>query len=186
MCTVLNLYARFSKPFLDCAGGSSVDRECEEFVRRKGELSPGQVFVSTAGKMKFKKVIHTVGPIWKASGQKYTLAMDLEKAVSAALWEGDKLGYSTLALPAISCGVYGYPMDEAADIILKAILLFLRTSASIEVVYLVSGADTVKKFHSQLSKMTPTERDASAVSGIRLSNYFFIKEAFTYYVGLAT
>jgi O-acetyl-ADP-ribose deacetylase (regulator of RNase III) len=171
---------------LDCVGGSSVDRECEEYVRKYGEISPGRVFVSTAGNMKFQKVIHTVGPVWDAS-RKDALAVDLEKAVSAALREGDKLGYRTVALPAISCGLYGYPIDDAADIILGAVLLFLRTSFTVEVVSLVSGEDIVKKFNSRLSSIVKTERDASAVSGICLSNDFFsYRYAFTDYVYSAT
>jgi O-acetyl-ADP-ribose deacetylase (regulator of RNase III) len=123
--------------------------------------------------MGFKEVIHTVGPIWKADGK--GLDEELEKAVRAALMEGDQRRHRTLALPALSCGVYGFPIDQAAKIILSTIMSFLKISVSLEVVCLVSGTDTVRKFHSVLSTMIKTEtlvktdQDDPARSGMSLS-----------------
>jgi O-acetyl-ADP-ribose deacetylase len=122
--------------------------------------------------MNFKEVIHTVGPIWKASEK--GLDDELNKAVRAALMEADKRRYRTLALPAVSCGMYGFPMDQAAKIILSTTISFLGISDSLEIVYLVSGADTVRKFHSVLSTMIRTEplvktdQDDSVRSGMSL------------------
>ena len=96
------------------AGGEAILRECE-ILRRdrypKG-LPTGQAVQTTAGKLAARFVIHTVGPVWHGGGNReeellascYTRSMDL--AVS--------LGARSIAFPAISTGVYGYPREEAA------------------------------------------------------------------------
>jgi len=85
------------------------------------------VFTSSAGKLPCKVVVHTVGPVWH-DGRKNE-ERDLEKAVSAALEACRK--YQTVALPAVSCGVFGFPHDLAAKVIVRTIQDFLTTGSSV-------------------------------------------------------
>ncbi|MCH2106829.1 MAG: macro domain-containing protein, partial [Planctomycetes bacterium] len=74
-------------------------------------------------------VIHTVGPVWRGGGEgePELLAACYRNSVALAA----ERGLNTLALPAISCGVYGYPLEEAASVALRATSLALRESGSV-------------------------------------------------------
>jgi O-acetyl-ADP-ribose deacetylase (regulator of RNase III) len=113
------------------AGGSGVDGAIHraggpaimaDLVRRYGAVrrcEPGDAVVTTAGRLPARWVIHAVGPIWRGgeAGEARILASAYRRALELA---GD-LGASTISFPAISTGVYGYPMDLAAAVALTAV-----------------------------------------------------------------
>lgn len=109
------------------AGGSEVLAECQALRagRLKDGLPPGQAVATGAGRLAVKRVIHTVGPIWigGAQGEPETLASCYRACLKIAAVEG--LG--SIAFPAISTGVYGYPKDKAAAIAWREIGAFLRS-----------------------------------------------------------
>ena len=156
-------------------GGTRVDRECNEYFRVHRELKPGEVFTSTAGDMPFQKVIHTVGPIWSSNnyGSHDREDHELKLAVEAALNESEKLGFRRVAIPAISCGIYGFPIDRASPIILNSIISFLKNSRQVEEVSLVAKIEHIKIFHEELSTRLPRTKRASSVdtSGRLLLSY---------------
>lgn len=94
------------------AAGPTVTEEC----RKIGGCPTGQAVMTNAGKLKAKKIIHTVGPIWQGGEKKEP---DLLKAAyENSFLLAKKNGLKTIAFPAISTGVYGYPKKEAAEIAL--------------------------------------------------------------------
>lgn len=99
------------------AGGPAVQRESDEWVRRNGPLQPGHAAVTTAGKMPADHVIHVVGPRYRSGQDNAGLLRD---AVRAALDAAAGSGARTVALPAISAGIFGYPAGEATTIITSA------------------------------------------------------------------
>src|SRR5215510_4495333 len=98
------------------AGGPEILKECKE-IRRvpyPDGLPTGQAVITTAGRMPAKYVIHTVGPVYGRGGS------DKAELLSACYYNSLKLaadhGLKTIAFPAISTGVYGYPLNEAAHV----------------------------------------------------------------------
>ena len=110
------------------AGGPDILRECKEIRRDHypDGLPTGQAVMTTAGKMPAKHVIHTVGPVYGRGGK------DKAELLSACYHNSLTLaadkGLKTIAFPAISTGVYGYPLNEAARVSSQAIQLFLSSS----------------------------------------------------------
>ena len=96
------------------AGGPGILKECKEIRRAEypDGLPTGQAVMTTAGRMAAKHVIHTVGPVYGRGGA------DKGELLTACYRNSLRLaaekGLKTIAFPAISTGVYGYPLDEAA------------------------------------------------------------------------
>lgn len=103
------------------AGGPQIMDEC----RKVGGCPTGKAVATSAGRLPAKKVIHGVGPIWQGGDQQ-------ESALLASTYQdclriADELDLRHIALPAISTGVYGYPLEQAATVSLKAIIDFIDT-----------------------------------------------------------
>lgn len=90
-------------------GGWQIQEESREYVRKHGPLKTGEVAVTSAGKLKAKYVIHTVGPRYGVEGEE-----KLEEAIRNSLRKAEELGVKSIALPAISTGIYGYPYEVCA------------------------------------------------------------------------
>jgi O-acetyl-ADP-ribose deacetylase (regulator of RNase III) len=94
------------------AGGPEILAECRLVVERQGRLPAGEAVATTAGELPARRVIHTVGPIWRGgdSGEEETLVRAYRSSLAVARGEGLR----TLAFPSISTGAYRYPLDKAA------------------------------------------------------------------------
>jgi O-acetyl-ADP-ribose deacetylase (regulator of RNase III) len=118
-------------------GGPSILAECREIRRTqypKG-LPTGEAVVTGAGELPAQYVIHTVGPIYgRHQGQESVLlSACYQSAMNLAL----RHSLRSIAFPAISTGVYGYPRDEAAAVASRAIEEFLNADKSIKDIRLV-------------------------------------------------
>ena len=102
------------------AGGPEILAECQELRREKypDGLPTGQAVATTAGQLKARWVIHTVGPTHSTSKDKSELLADCFRN---SLGVADELGAATVAFPAISTGVYRWPVDDAARIALETV-----------------------------------------------------------------
>jgi O-acetyl-ADP-ribose deacetylase (regulator of RNase III) len=119
------------------AGGPAILEECKEIRRTRYPygLPTGQAVITTGGKLPAKHVIHTVGPVYARGGA--DKAELLAACYSNSLRLAVEHGLKSIAFPAISTGVYGYPMSEAAAVSSRTIEQFLLTDKSIEEVRLV-------------------------------------------------
>jgi O-acetyl-ADP-ribose deacetylase (regulator of RNase III) len=97
------------------AGAAELQAAC----RAIGGCPPGQAVVTDGFALAAQHIIHTVGPVWRggADGEAETLASCYRSALALA----DEVGARSLAFPAISTGVYGYPPDEAAAIAVSTV-----------------------------------------------------------------
>ena len=111
-------------------GGPDIQKESTE----KAPVKTGSAVYTSAGELPFKHVIHTVGPIWKGGVQDEPEL--LKSAVWSALELADQLGLTTLSLPAISTGIFGYPLEAAVRIIYRTICDFLESDSSLAEVHL--------------------------------------------------
>jgi O-acetyl-ADP-ribose deacetylase len=101
-------------------GGPAILEECRKLRATEWPdgLPTGQAEATTGGDLPARWVIHTVGPVYAAHDDPSSL---LARCHSESLRVADELGASTVAFPAISTGVYGYPVDEAAPIAIEAV-----------------------------------------------------------------
>lgn len=125
------------------AGGPAILAACREIRRTQypGGLPTGEAVITTAGELPAKHVIHTVGPIYgQHSGKESEL---LAACYQQSLNLASKHKLTSIAFPAISTGVFGYPKDQAAIVSSQAIAAFLSADEIIEQVRLVffKGAD---------------------------------------------
>lgn len=117
-------------------GGPAILAACRELRRTRfpGGLPVGQAVLTTAGNLPARFVAHTVGPIW---GENEPAASLLAACYRNALALADVEGLESIAFPAISTGVYGYPKDRAAVVASQAIAAALNEAKSIRSVQLV-------------------------------------------------
>jgi O-acetyl-ADP-ribose deacetylase (regulator of RNase III) len=97
------------------AGGPAILEECTQL----GGCATGDAKATTGGNLPARWVIHTVGPVWR--GGTASEAELLASCYARSLEVAEELGARTVAFPAISCGVYCYPIDEAARIAVDAV-----------------------------------------------------------------
>lgn len=95
-------------------GGKTIDHESMEWISAYGPLVPGVAALTSAGDMPSSYVVHVAGPIYSVDQDNEAL---LSAAVLAALDTADELAVGSVALPAVSAGIYGYPADDATAVI---------------------------------------------------------------------
>jgi len=129
------------------AGGPSILEEC----RKIGHCPTGQAVITTGGNLKAKHVIHTVGPVYSGGGRNE--AGLLKSAYLESLKLASKKGLKSVSFPAISTGVYGYPLNEAARVALETAIDYLEEHQEIELVrFVLFGKPMFDVFAEQLKK----------------------------------
>lgn len=112
------------------AAGPELLAECRTF----GGCRTGDAKITKGYRLPAKHVIHTVGPVWQGgnAGEKAQLAGCYRRCLEIA----DENGVGTIAFPAISTGVYGYPIEEATEIAVRTVRSFLKErTTSMEVIF---------------------------------------------------
>jgi O-acetyl-ADP-ribose deacetylase (regulator of RNase III) len=117
------------------AGGSAILAECRQIASKIGRLPAGKTVITTGGRLAAKYVIHTVGPIYRdgTHGEGELLADCHRESVRLA----DEHELNSLSFPAISTGVYGCPMQEAAPIAISSTVAALTSATHLTVVRFV-------------------------------------------------
>jgi O-acetyl-ADP-ribose deacetylase (regulator of RNase III) len=102
------------------AGGPAILAECKEVRRTRfpDGLPAGHAVATAGGNLPARWVIHTVGPVYEVGVDRSDL---LASCHTASLRVADELGARAIAFPAISTGVYGYPLEEAAPVAIRAV-----------------------------------------------------------------
>jgi O-acetyl-ADP-ribose deacetylase (regulator of RNase III) len=127
------------------AAGPGLLEEC----RRLGGCRPGEAKITGAHRLPARHVIHAVGPVWKGggAGEEELLASCYRASLQLALDNGAR----TVAFPAISCGAYGYPLEQAARIAVTEVGAFTAKHPAIAKVFLVCfGADVYSAYKAAL------------------------------------
>lgn len=126
-------------------GGPSIQEECN----RIGGTPVGTAVMTAAGHLKAKRVIHAVGPRMGEGDEDKKLA----SAVRASLALADRRGLKSIALPAISTGIFGFPLDRAARITLTEVHRFIQGGTKLErVVICLHGEDAFHVFKRELRR----------------------------------
>jgi len=117
--------------------GPELLEECQTL----GGCRPGEAKITRGYRLPARYVIHTVGPIWRGGkrGEPETLANCYRSSLQIAVENGIK----TIAFPAISCGAYGYPIPDAAQIALETVRDFVAAADRIDKVTFVLWGDDI-------------------------------------------
>ena len=126
------------------AAGAELIAEC----RTLGGCHPGEAKITPGYCLPARFVIHTVGPIWR--GEKNHEPEILANCYRNSLQLAVENGIKTIAFPAISCGAYGYPIREAAQIAVKTTRDFLATEHRIDKVIFVLWAEDIYDAYRRL------------------------------------
>lgn len=126
------------------SAGPELLAEC----RTLGGCRPGEAKITRGYRLPARFVIHTVGPVWRGGKQREaeTLANCYQSSLQLAVENGIK----TIAFPAISCGAYGYPIPDAAQIAVKTTRDFLATKDKIDKVTFVLWGEDICDAYRQL------------------------------------
>jgi O-acetyl-ADP-ribose deacetylase (regulator of RNase III) len=123
------------------AAGAELLAEC----RTLGGCEPGKAKITRGYRLPARFVIHTVGPIWH--GGKHEEPKTLANCYRNSLRLAVENRIQTIAFPAISCGAYGYPIQEAAQIALKTTREFLANTNKIDkVIFVLWGEDVYEAY----------------------------------------
>ena len=128
-------------------GGPRIQEECN----RIGGIHVGEAVMTTGGILKAKYIIHAVGPV---HGEEHE-DEKLKDATLNSLIIADKNRLKSIAFPAISTGIFGFPKDRCATIMLSTTLTYLEGPTQLErVIYCLYDRDTFEAFKSTLQTLT--------------------------------
>lgn len=131
-------------------GGRSIQEESH----RLAPVPVGEAVVTGAGRLPCRFVIHAVGPRW-GEGQEEA---KLRAAVRSALQRAEERGLHSVALPAISTGIFGYPKAEGCAVIAQECVAHLRAAKTVEEIRLVAfDQETVQYFQSACEQLAAAE-----------------------------
>jgi O-acetyl-ADP-ribose deacetylase len=135
------------------AGGPSLMRELDAIRARIGRCPAGSAVVTGAGALPARFVFHAVGPVYRDGG--HGEAELLAGCYRQCLELAEEHRLSVVSFPAISTGVYGYPMEEAADIALSTVAAHLDAeSAGVrEAVFVLFGRETYEVWAARLGRL---------------------------------
>ncbi|NJD58297.1 MAG: hypothetical protein C3F13_00905 [Anaerolineales bacterium] len=116
-------------------GGPQIQSESRQWVLEHGLVSHAAPAYTHAGNLPCRYVIHAVGPVWGEGDE----SNKLDAAVNGCLEVAERLGLSSIAFPAISTGIFGFPKQEAARVMLKSIHHYIVTNptSSLKLIRLV-------------------------------------------------
>ncbi len=132
-------------------GGSDIMRETDE--KYPDGCPTGSAVISGAGKLPAKFVLHAVGPVWSngKKGEAELLAGAYRRCLELAVEHDCR----SVAFPAISCGVYGYPLDKASRVALSTAIDFLKETGKPGLVrFVLFGDETYQAFRDALEELT--------------------------------
>jgi O-acetyl-ADP-ribose deacetylase (regulator of RNase III) len=109
-------------------GGPVIQEESDLWIEKYGPISHDSPAYTSAGKLPCQYVIHAVGPVWGEGDEDKKLS----SAVAGSMVLADHLGVTSIAFPAISTGVFGFPIDRAARVILEEIGNYFRIHSTTE------------------------------------------------------
>jgi O-acetyl-ADP-ribose deacetylase (regulator of RNase III) len=129
-------------------GGPSIADEC----RRLGGCATGDAKATGAGDLPARWVIHAVGPVWQggSAGEAELLASAYHRSLDV----GDELGARTVAFPALSCGIYGYPSELAAPVAVRVVAARAEPFDEIRFVFLEDGLRGVFQHAAEELRLT--------------------------------
>ena len=138
-------------------GGYQIQLESSEIVRRHGPIPVGEAVETSAGLLPCQYVIHTVGPRWNEQRKEGSKSLLRQACLVSLNLAATRLHLSSIALPAISSGIFGMPKDICAQVIFKAVEEFSQSeyaevSRLRDVRIVIIDEPTIRVFHEEFMK----------------------------------
>lgn len=130
------------------AAGPTLLEACRRVRQQQGDCPPGHAVITAAGELPAKAVIHAVGPVWHG-GDEHEVRL-LEDAYRNSLMLAEANSYESIAFPAISTGVYGYPKAAAAEIAVNTVAAYLANHPQLRRVVFVCFDDENTALYQRL------------------------------------
>jgi len=124
-------------------GGAVIQDESDMIITAGGLVPVGSAVITTAGRLPCKAVIHTVGPRMGEGNEDYKL----RKAVRSSLLLASEKGFTSISMPAISSGIFGFPKDRCARILVEESKTFLEGNNNNTQNSNISNNNTQSKLH---------------------------------------
>ncbi|MBN8734142.1 MAG: macro domain-containing protein [Acidobacteria bacterium] len=133
------------------AGGPTILRELDAIREAAGGCPTGSAVATSAGRLPARHVFHAVGPVWRGGGMGE--AELLAEAYRACLRLAEEHRAAALTLPSISTGVYGYPVEQAAEVAVGVVAAHLAAGAGVlrEVTFVLFDAGTLAAYEMALA-----------------------------------
>ena len=132
------------------SGGPRIQKESNDWVRKHGPVPTGSAAITSGGNLKADYVIHAVGPLYSSKSPSKA-AQELASAVKSALQMADEHDLQSIALPAISTGIFGYPVAEAAHVMLQAVIDYIKSGTALErIIFCLYGPSAFDTFVREL------------------------------------
>ncbi|XP_073490635.1 protein mono-ADP-ribosyltransferase PARP14-like [Aquarana catesbeiana] len=142
-----------AKAILDAAGHKLQD-DCDQIIRKDGKLLTGDSVITDAGKLPCKQIIHTIGPRWDANSSSRCEWL-LRKAITTSLQLASEKSHSSIAIPAVSSGVFEFPLKLCVENIVEAIRDYVETpgqQSTLQRIHLVDMNDETVNIFSEVTK----------------------------------
>jgi len=127
-------------------GGEIIQIESNKIIEKRGPLKTGEAVITRAGNLPCKYVIHTIGPVWGEGDEENKL----KRAIESSLQVATENLLKSISIPAVSCGIFGFPKKRGTEIIYKTVKDFLKNrETTIELVRLIGIGDEIPNLFSE-------------------------------------
>jgi O-acetyl-ADP-ribose deacetylase len=137
-------------------GGQVIQQQSADWLAQHGPVTHTRPAITSAGALPCRYILHAVGPIWGSGDE----AGKLDQAVRGALRTADELNLDSLAMPAISTGIFGFPKEQAARVILGALAGYFQQaehSGLRQIEVILYDAPTLEPFIQAFDRRWPKE-----------------------------
>ena len=140
------------------AGGPTILEECKKI----GGCPTGEAVITTGGELPAKRVIHTVGPVWRDGAHREPEL--LRNAYTNSLIQAEQNKLTSIAFPSISTGAYRFPLDTAARIALSTVIDYVKSTKTIKTVrFVLFGETAYKAYETTLHHLCAEDKDIQHV-----------------------
>ncbi|XP_068102386.1 protein mono-ADP-ribosyltransferase PARP14-like [Hyperolius riggenbachi] len=151
------------------AAGQKLKDESDRIIRRDGRLSTGDAVITGAGNLPCKQVIHTVGPRWDSTSASRCERL-LRKAITSSLQLASERGLRSIAIPAVSSGVFGFPLKPCIENIMVAIQDYVELpglKSALRTINLVDTIDETVRIFSEVASVRFGKQRAEASAALQ-------------------
>ena len=133
-------------------GGPVIQEESDVWVKAwGGHLNTGSAAITTGGKLPARYVIHAVGPRMGEGDED----RKLEQAALSCLSEAEKRHFKSIAFPAISTGIFGYPMHRCAQVMLTTVIQYVQKKTGLQkIIFCLRGSEALQIFQDTFVSLT--------------------------------
>jgi len=105
-------------------GGGIIQEESDLYIAKNGKVEEGGIVVTGAGKLPCKNIFHAVGPMWHGGNQGEDIILGM--CVRSCLEKADELKLTSISLPAISSGIFGFPKEKCATVMFEMVRSYFQ------------------------------------------------------------